>query len=139
MFVKEFDVWTIIKFKRAFEKSSQRSSKIWKMILKKSLFLKNVNCDEEKACWFKNDTKVSNDVSEKTENCENDNDMKIEKCATCEARIIENDRNSEKICAKKWCRLKWFATKLMFFIIWCTLFRDLKFEITWMKTMKMMF
>ena len=52
------------------------------MILKKSLFLKNVNCDERKTCRLKNDTKISNDVFEKTKNCENDNDTKIEKYVT---------------------------------------------------------
>ena len=53
---------------------------MWEMILKKLLFLKDVNCDEKKTCWFKNNIKVLNDVFEKTENCEDNNDMKIEKC-----------------------------------------------------------
>ena len=64
-----------------FEKSSQRFLKMWKIILKKLLFLKNVNCDEKKACQLKNDTEILNDVFKKTKNCENDNDMKVEKCA----------------------------------------------------------
>ena len=51
------------------------------MILKKSLFLKNVNCDEKKACRFKNDIEVLNDVFKKTKDCEDDNDTKIKKCA----------------------------------------------------------
>ena len=64
-----------------FEKNSQRFSKMLKIILKKSLFLKNVNCDEEKACRFKNDTEILNDVFKETENYKNNNDTKIEKCA----------------------------------------------------------
>ena len=87
------------------------------MTLKKLLFLKNVNCDEKKACWFKNDTEISNDVFKKTENCENDNNTKIEKCATWRAQIIKNDKNLKKACAEKRCRLKWFAIESMFFII----------------------
>ena len=70
------------------------------------MFLKNVNCGEKKACQFKNDIKISNDVFEKTKDYENDNDTKIKKCATCEARIIENDKNLKKVCAEKRCRLK---------------------------------
>ena len=79
--MKEFDVWTIIKFEKTFEKNSQRFSKMWRIILKKSLFLENVNCDEKKTCRLKNNIKISNDIFEKIENCENDNDTKIEKCA----------------------------------------------------------
>ena len=51
------------------------------MILKKLLFLKNVNCDEKKTCRFKNDIKISNDIFEETKNCKNDNNIEIEKCA----------------------------------------------------------
>ena len=71
------------------------------MILKKSLFLKNVNCGEKKTCRFKNNIEISNDVFKRTKNCKNNNDMKIKKCVTCETRMIENDKNSKKICVKK--------------------------------------
>ena len=106
MFVKKSDVWIIIKFKKTFEKNSQRFSKMWEITLKKSLFLKNVNCDEKKTCRFKNDIKILNDIFKKTENCENDNDTKIEKCATWKTWIIENDKNLKRACAKKQYRFK---------------------------------